>query len=854
MVTSIKKFLIAQRIKLLIATFILFAAISIINFIFVYYITAQTNDECLWVEKHERKDSVVIIFSQVKEGGVTYQAGIRDGDILVAIDGKKAINNFVATQILDKVQKGDYATYTVKRGNQIFDTPVIVKKLINISGLAYVLLSTLWLIVGFIVVLVKPDGKTQSLFFKIGIFLVVNKMTSMLYRGMVVDNPLFVSPVIPLIIDNLAQFAGIFLPFMLFKFFSIFPKEYTYSTRKWFNKTVYLIPIGISISFLILKIIFVYSYRSDKIYMSLNSIVGFLGIIGFVLGFVLLLINYLRLKTSKERVPIFIILLAYFVGVVALIYTDFLAPSIAGLIFNNPAYFTPIILIALLPLAFGYSIFRYSLMDVSEVIRTTIIYGTATATLAGIYFLVIYFIGQSIGSILSNEYQGIIAGIIFVVFAVVFQSTKDRFQDLLTEKFYPEQFSFQKNLLKFSNDVTVIVGIDNILNSVEQLFVKSLRLKHFGIMLNNHGKEKAFHIVRHEGLNNPDLKIYDEDNAIENYFISETQLGKKAVVERQDFKRVAEGRFSALLDEEIYTVIPLIIKSKVRGLLLFGVKFSGSQFTSKEMELLISAASQTAISIESARLYDSEFQKQKLERDLENARKIQEGLLPKSAPQIEGLDIYGEMIPAMHVGGDYYDYIKVSDKKLFVVISDVSGKGLSASLYMSKIQTMVRLYCADYKTPKDILIEINKRIYNEIEKNWFITLTLALFDMEKKEVTFVRAGHTPLIRINEGLFEIYQPGGVGVGLNKGDVFDSAIEEVTIKLNMGDVLFLYSDGITELMNENDQLYGTSILKEILVNNKNMTCNKLGKTLVSDLEKYRGNVDQYDDITFIILKVN
>ncbi|NMB81740.1 MAG: PDZ domain-containing protein, partial [Ignavibacteria bacterium] len=264
MIASIKKFLISQRTKLLIATFILFAAISITNFIFVYYITAQTNDECLWIEKYERKDSVVIIFDQVKEGGVTYQAGIRDGDILVAIDGKKAINNFVATQILDKVQKGDYATYTVKRGDQVFDTPVIVKKLINISGLAYVLLSSLWLIVGFIVVLVKPDGKTQLLFFKIGIFLVVNKMTSMLYRGMVVDNPLFVSPIIPLIIDNLAQFAGIFLPFMLFKFFSIFPKDFAYSTRKWFNKTIYLIPIVISIGFLIYKIIFVYSYKYEK--------------------------------------------------------------------------------------------------------------------------------------------------------------------------------------------------------------------------------------------------------------------------------------------------------------------------------------------------------------------------------------------------------------------------------------------------------------------------------------------------------------------------------------------------------------------------------------------------------------
>lgn len=854
MKSSIEKFFIANRTKLIISAFILFSIISVINFIFVYFVTAQSNDECLWIEKHVRPDSIVIVFDQVKGGGVTYQAGIRNGDELIAIDGKKAKNNFVATQILDKIQKGDYATYTVKRGNEIFDTPVIVKKLINISGLAYVLLSTLWLIVGFIVVMAKPDGKTQSLFFMIGIFLVVNKMTSMLYRGLIVDNPLFKSPIIPLIIDNLAQFAGIFLPFMLIKFFSIFPKDYAFATRKWFNKTIYLLPVGISISFLILKIIFVYSYRSEKIYVTLNSIVGFLGIVGFISGFVLLLINYLKLKTRNERVPIFIILLAYFVGVLALIYTDFLAPSIAGLIFNNPAYFTPIILIALLPLAFGYSIFKYALMDISEVIRNAIIYGTATVMLAGIYFLVIYFIGQSIGSFLSEEYQGIIAGIIFVIFAVVFQSTKDRFQDLLTEKFYPEQHAFQKNLLKFSNEISIIVGMDNVLNSVEQLFVRSLRLKHFGIMLTNNNKEKVYFIVRQNGLSNPTLRIYDQGNSIEKYFIEEIRIGKKPVLERQDFKNVAEGRFSALLDEEIYTVIPLIIKSKVIGLLLFGVKVSGSQFTSKEMELLITAASQTAISIESARLYDSEFEKQKLERDLENARKIQQSLLPKVPPQIRGLDIYGEMISAMHVGGDYYDFIRVSDKKFFVVISDVSGKGLSASFYMSKIQTMVRLYCADKKTPKEVIFEINKKIYNEIEKNWFITITLALVDIDKQEISFVRAGHTPLIRINDNLFEMYQPSGVGVGLNKGEVFESTLEEMTIKLKSGDVIFLYSDGVTELMNETGQLYGIDRLKNVLIKNKNISSYELGKTIINDLETYKGNADQYDDVTFIIMKVD
>ncbi|MDQ7818321.1 MAG: SpoIIE family protein phosphatase [Melioribacteraceae bacterium] len=853
MLTAIKKSLIKHKLKLIIATTILFVSISVINFIFIYSVTAQSNDECLWTHKFERKDSIRIIIEQVKEGGVTWQAGIRDGDLLLAIDGKRAINNFIATQILDKVQKGDYATYTIQRGDLVFDTPVLVKKLINIPGLAFFLLSSLWLIVGFIVIIVKPNGRSQTLFYRIGLMLVFISSSSMLYRGFVVDNPLFRSAFFPILIDNVSQFASIFLPFMLFKFFSIFPKDFSYVSKPWFQRKIYLFPLLISIIVLAIKIFLVYIKRIDSVYLSLNLYTGIFNGFGFLLGFVLLLIGYLKLKTKQERIPIFLILVAYLVGVLALLYTNFLAPSIGGLIFNNPAYFTPIILIALLPIAFGYSIFRYSLMDVSEIVRNTIIYGTATASLAGIYFLIIYFVGQKVGAAFSDEYQGIIAGVIFVLFAVVFQSTKDRFQELLTEKFYPEQFAFQKNLLKFSNDISVIVGIDNILNTTEQLFVKSLHLHFFGIMLNNNGTEKIYSLVRHQGLGNSQLKIYDENSAIEKYFLYAISLGKKAVIERQDFKHLAEGRFSVLLDEEIYTVIPLIIKSKVIGLLLFGLKYSGSQFTAKDMELLIAAASQTAISIESARLYESELEKHKIERDLENARKIQESLLPKSFPQMPGLDLYGSMISAMQVGGDYYDLIKISDSKLFVVIGDVSGKGLSASIYMSKLQTMIRLYCTEERTPKEILVEINKMIYPDIEKNWFITISLALIDLDKKTIIISRAGHTPLLKINDDIFELYQPGGVGIGLNGGELFSSTLEEIKIEINPGDLLFLFSDGITELMNSENELYGIDNLKHFLTENKKLECTEIGKKLISNLESFRTKTHQYDDITFVILKI-
>ncbi|MCL6099480.1 MAG: SpoIIE family protein phosphatase, partial [Bacteroidetes bacterium] len=514
------------------------------------------------------------------------------------------------------------------------------------------------------------------------------------------------------------------------------------------------------------------------------------------------------------------------------------------------AYFTPIILIALLPIAFGYSIFRYSLMDVSEVVKNTVVYGVATITLAALYFLLIYVIGQSVSSAIGTEYQGIIFGAVFVLFAVVFQSTKDKFQDFLTAKFYPEQFSYQKGLLEFNGAIASVVGKQNIFDAIQKLFVQVLQIETFGLLLKS--KSGVFELVRYQGISNNRLNLHNDKPVIENYCLECMMLGKKQVIERQDFEEILGSSAYKFLAEKIYTIIPLFINSKLIGLLLIGLKHSGSQFTGKDLDLLISASLQTAISIENARLYESEAEKQKIQRDLENARHIQETLLPKVVPQINNLDISGKMIPAMHVGGDYFDLIKISDTKLFVVVGDVSGKGLSASFYMSKLQTMIRLYCIDGKSPREILVEVNSRISESIEKNWFITVTLGLFDVEEKSLTVCRAGHTSIVRVRNGKLETLQPAGMGVGLDRGEVFSNSLEEAVYKLQNNDLYFFYSDGVTELMNENDELFGEERLGKSLLMNASKSCNDIEAGLMKDLSDFRGKTPQYDDVTTLLVR--
>jgi sigma-B regulation protein RsbU (phosphoserine phosphatase) len=837
---KIKNLIARNRQNLIIVSAIILLLIGILNLFFVFTVRATSNDECLWVpEKNE------IFFDKVKVNGVTWNAGIRDGDQLISINKEKITDVLKAQNILNKVNGGDYAHYTFKKGDKEIAAKVYVKKLVNFSQAGLGLLGLFWLVIGFIVVSAKPEGYLQRLFYRIGACFVLYEVFVFINQ----TNPY--SGWFNGLIDLTWSAAATFLPFLIIRFFWIFPKPFNFTKRNWVRKILSLTPVVIYAASVIYRLFFVYfSKTQDIFYKYYSNDLSLLLLGSMIIGLISLFINYIRLKDKEERKPVFIILAAYALGLFSILYTVYIAPSITDTMFNSPEFYAPILLVAIIPIAFGISIFRYQLMDVSIVIKNTIIYGLATLTIAAVNFLLIYVIGQSVSKAIGTEYQGIIAGIIFIVFAMVFQSTKNKFQDFLTAKFYPEQFAYQKVLIRFSNDVSVMVGLDNILNSMKDTFVESLMIKEFGIMIK--GSDNELKLEREVGLKHTNLVI--SDSGIENYYSEKILISDYVVVEQSEFINVFPTANHKLIENNIYTIIPMVIKSRVIGLLLFGLKHSGSQFAGKDLELLYAAANQAAISIENARLYRSEADKLKLERDLDLARKIQQSLLPKCNPDVNGLDICGQMIPAMQVGGDYYDLIPISPTKLFVIVGDVSGKGLSASLYMTKLQTMMQVACVNNRSPRDILIEINRNLYISMEKDWFVTITLALFDLEKNIVKVCRAGHAPLLAASNGTVATYRTQGIGVGLEKGTIFDRTLVEEEITLSHGKIFAFYSDGITEAINEKEEFFGEDKLSDLLKGKTNIPSTKLMDEIWESLKQFRGKAEQNDDMTMVLVKVS
>ncbi len=371
-------------------------AILAVNFYFIYFLLQTSNDECLWILKKEKNGEVKYYFSKVKFEGVTWNAGIRDGDVLVSINGMPMEGPTGGMDAINKMQKGEKAKYVIERDGQKLVKYVELKKLINYQALSVILLSFIWLIVGTLVLLAKNTGKIQRLFYDIGVFFALASMYYMLW-GTPSQNPTFNYVWVRVLIDLIWTYGASILPFKWLTLFLIFPNEHRWYKKETVQKFLKITPIIVYSYTVLFRIIFIYFNPDANNMYYVNFIASPLYVIniwGLISGLVILFINYFKLQSKQEKNSIFIILVGYTIGVATIIYLIlFSANTTVDVQFNSPLYFTPIVMIVLIPISFGYSIFKYSLMDMTDVFKTTIMYVSATISVAIVYFFVIYIIG-----------------------------------------------------------------------------------------------------------------------------------------------------------------------------------------------------------------------------------------------------------------------------------------------------------------------------------------------------------------------------------------------------------------------------------------------------------------------------
>lgn len=279
------------------------------------------------------------------------------------------------------------------------------------------------------------------------------------------------------------------------------------------------------------------------------------------------------------------------------------------------------------------------------------------------------------------------------------------------------------------------------------------------------------------------------------------------------------------------------------------------KLTSEDRILLEAFSNQAGVIVENARLYQEALERRRMQAEMEEAEKIQRNLLPDEPPEIAGYELAGISVPRGGVGGDYYDYIREPNGRWGLAIADVSGKGMQAALLMATLRAGLLSEVARRKDLPSMAITLNSLLYESSTLGKFATFFYAQLDPETGILTTINAGHNyPVVIRSDGSLERLKVGGVMLGMFPDDMIHqvSTYEQETIKLDNGDIVLFYTDGVTETFNINNELYGEKRLKHLVSRIHHRDAKEICSTIHNALLEFQGEAQQFDDLTLMVLK--
>jgi sigma-B regulation protein RsbU (phosphoserine phosphatase) len=320
-------------------------------------------------------------------------------------------------------------------------------------------------------------------------------------------------------------------------------------------------------------------------------------------------------------------------------------------------------------------------------------------------------------------------------------------------------------------------------------------------------------------------------------------------------KLATDGRFKASKQEqkEIRSVlcVPIWCQAKLIGILMMMNKKIPEPFNDNDLRLLSIIAAQSGQLIRNSQLQEEAMEKRRLEFELSLARRIQLNLLPKKMPTTSSVDIASYFNPTEEVGGDYYDYFSLGDQQIGIVIADVSGHGPSAAMMMTMVKGIWHSIVQQFSSVEHSLSEINSIIARIAPKDIFITMMFLIFDLNKKVLRFSNAGHNPIVRYNSQTrsCELLELKGCALNLIKNSSY--AVKEMPFQSN--DLFLIYTDGVTEAFNENQELFDETRLIQAIEDAASKSAEEIIHHVKSRLFAFTGKAKQADDMLMIAIKI-
>jgi sigma-B regulation protein RsbU (phosphoserine phosphatase) len=304
-------------------------------------------------------------------------------------------------------------------------------------------------------------------------------------------------------------------------------------------------------------------------------------------------------------------------------------------------------------------------------------------------------------------------------------------------------------------------------------------------------------------------------------------------------------------------IMPLKFRQEVLGVMAVVNKESGESsgpFNANDLFLLDSLADHAAVSLHNTQLYTLQAEKQQLDADLRVASEIQRMLLPVRAPLLKNFQLAGANQPARQVGGDYYDFLPLSDSCLGIVIADVSGKAVPGALVMATCRSVIRAEARIDRSPQEVLRRVNQLVKSDLREDMFVTIIYGILDAERRTFTFARAGHDPVLwhHAASASVEVMAPKGVAVGLAQTERFNHCLEQRELACEPGDVLLLYTDGLTESLNPGGKEFGRDQLIDTLRTCAASSAEEISRAIFDRVHRFTGEGPAHDDQTLIVAR--
>jgi sigma-B regulation protein RsbU (phosphoserine phosphatase) len=300
--------------------------------------------------------------------------------------------------------------------------------------------------------------------------------------------------------------------------------------------------------------------------------------------------------------------------------------------------------------------------------------------------------------------------------------------------------------------------------------------------------------------------------------------------------------------------VPLRLRERILGAIYVDNRIQAGLFSQADLDLVNSIAYSAAIAIENARLYQVAVEKGRLEREIQMARQVQVSLLPVEVPEAPGWEFVARWLPARQVAGDYYDLILGPNGSLGMVVADVSDKGMPAALFMALTRSFVRASLDASQPPEDGMRRANRLICGDSEDGTFVTLFYACLDPEVNALTYINAGHNPPLyfqmgkRPGQGAMSRLGRTGMALGVDE----NAAYEKKTLKINPGDFLLMYTDGVTDALNPQGESFEMQRLESLVLDNRDKSAQEIAAALELALQAFIGTQPLFDDITYIVAR--